>query len=79
MTPPSLASQWVDELALHAPGLRVLVYEGWTKLKVPVTKWQIEQERKKRAEAKRDQIAQACWDQYQQYLAENPDIDGIAL
>lgn len=33
----------------------------------------ISAEEKKRAEAKRDQIAQACWDQYQEYLAENPD------
>lgn len=23
--------QWADELALHSPGLKVLVYEGWTK------------------------------------------------
>ncbi|KAJ3991184.1 hypothetical protein F5050DRAFT_1545842, partial [Lentinula boryana] len=33
----------------------------------------ISTQEKKRAEEKHDQIAQACWDQYQQYLAENPD------
>lgn len=32
----------------------------------------ISPQEKQRAEAKRDQIAQQCWDQYQQYLLENP-------
>lgn len=37
MTPPALAQQWVDELALHAPSLKVLVYDGWSKVKIPIT------------------------------------------
>ncbi|KAK2460408.1 hypothetical protein APHAL10511_007573 [Amanita phalloides] len=32
VTPPSLQSQWVDELKMHAPSLKVLVYEGWSKI-----------------------------------------------
>ncbi|KAF8630101.1 hypothetical protein AX17_005497 [Amanita inopinata Kibby_2008] len=32
VTPPSLANQWIDELAAHAPSLKVLVYEGWSKV-----------------------------------------------
>ncbi|CAA7263986.1 unnamed protein product [Cyclocybe aegerita] len=38
VTPPSLISQWRDELATHAPSLKVLIYDGWTKLKVPALK-----------------------------------------
>ncbi|KDR77994.1 hypothetical protein GALMADRAFT_244962 [Galerina marginata CBS 339.88] len=38
VTPPALASQWKSELARHAPSLKVLVYDGWTKVKVPITK-----------------------------------------
>ncbi|KAF8963293.1 SNF2 family N-terminal domain-containing protein [Flammula alnicola] len=45
VTPPALASQWKDELAAHAPSLKVLVYDGWTKVKVPVTQTAREQER----------------------------------
>lgn len=38
VTPNSLAQQWVDELKAHAPMLRVkLVYEGRTKVPVPIT------------------------------------------
>ncbi|EJD05157.1 uncharacterized protein FOMMEDRAFT_81201 [Fomitiporia mediterranea MF3/22] len=37
VTPAALAQQWVDELKLHAPSLKVLVYEGWTKVPVPIT------------------------------------------
>ncbi|TFK67239.1 hypothetical protein BDN72DRAFT_843332 [Pluteus cervinus] len=51
VTPPSLASQWVDELATHAPTLKVLVYDGWTKLEVPATQYQVELERKRRLES----------------------------
>lgn len=59
--------QWYDELRAHAPSLKVLVYEGWTKLKgkcsaycsphnltpqiVPVTEAQIEEERKRLTKA----------------------------
>ncbi|KAJ3508855.1 hypothetical protein NLJ89_g5529 [Agrocybe chaxingu] len=38
VTPPSLISQWRDELATHTPSLKVLIYDGWTKLKVPALK-----------------------------------------
>ncbi|KAF4586100.1 hypothetical protein EYR38_010373 [Pleurotus pulmonarius] len=37
VTPMTLASQWVDELAKHAPTLKVLIYDGWSKLGVPLT------------------------------------------
>jgi E3 ubiquitin-protein ligase SHPRH len=37
VTPNSLAQQWADELKLHAPSLKVLVYDGHTKVKVPIT------------------------------------------
>lgn len=48
MTPPSLASQWADELALHAPTLKVFVYNGWSKLEVPITEYDVELERNRR-------------------------------
>ncbi|KAJ6485956.1 SNF2 family N-terminal domain-containing protein [Mycena sanguinolenta] len=51
VTPPALATQWIDELKLHAPSLKVLVYEGWTKVKVPITASEIEKERAKRIRA----------------------------
>lgn len=38
MTPPSLAHQWKEELTRHAPSLKVLVYDGWGTLDVPITK-----------------------------------------
>ena len=38
MTPPSLVFQWRDELANHAPSLKVLIYDGWTKVAVPIIK-----------------------------------------
>lgn len=50
VTPPALASQWADEFATHAPSLKVLVYEGWTKLQVPITQRQVEEERQRRME-----------------------------
>lgn len=48
MTPPALAAQWVDELAVHAPDLRVFVYGGWAKVGVPITEADAEAERAKR-------------------------------
>ncbi|KAI5993262.1 SNF2 family N-terminal domain-containing protein [Pisolithus albus] len=48
ITPPSLAQQWADELATHAPSLKVLVYEGWSKVGVPITEAAAEEEREKR-------------------------------
>ncbi|KAJ7695156.1 SNF2 family N-terminal domain-containing protein [Mycena rosella] len=48
ITPSALATQWVDELKLHAPSLKVLVYDGWTKLEVPITVTDIERTRVRR-------------------------------
>ncbi|KAI0641041.1 SNF2 family N-terminal domain-containing protein [Trametes meyenii] len=48
VTPPSLAPQWADELAIHAPTLKVLVYEGWQKVKVPITQHDVALEHEKR-------------------------------
>ncbi|KAF7356798.1 SNF2 family helicase [Mycena venus] len=48
VTPPALATQWIDELKLHAPSLKVLVYEGWNKLEVPITSSDVEMERVRR-------------------------------
>ncbi|PPQ99586.1 hypothetical protein CVT24_005165 [Panaeolus cyanescens] len=45
VTPPALAGQWKDELEAHAPSLKVLVYEGWGKIPVPMTKEKAEIER----------------------------------
>ncbi|KAG5652712.1 hypothetical protein H0H81_003963, partial [Sphagnurus paluster] len=42
VTPPALASQWADELAAHAPSLKVMTYDGWSKVPVPVTLAQVE-------------------------------------
>ncbi|KAG6884047.1 hypothetical protein C0993_001835, partial [Termitomyces sp. T159_Od127] len=42
VTPPALASQWADELAAHAPSLKVLKYDGWSKVPVPITQSQVE-------------------------------------
>ncbi|TFK26931.1 hypothetical protein FA15DRAFT_666880 [Coprinopsis marcescibilis] len=38
VTPPALASQWIDEISAHAPSLKILVYDGWSKVKVPITR-----------------------------------------
>ena len=45
MTPPSLAGQWKEEFERHAPSLKVLVYDGWSKVKVPITKHDFELKR----------------------------------
>jgi len=45
VTPPSLVSQWKEELATHAPSLKVLVYDGWSKLKVPIVNNDMELQR----------------------------------
>ncbi|KAH9476541.1 putative ATP-dependent helicase [Psilocybe cubensis] len=54
VTPPSLASQWKTELANHAPSLKVLMYDGWTKVKVPIskTKWGLERFKKVELESR---------------------------
>ncbi|KAH8818676.1 SNF2 family N-terminal domain-containing protein [Flagelloscypha sp. PMI_526] len=48
VTPPALAIQWRDELRLHAPTLKVLFYEGWNKLKMPITSEDLAEERARR-------------------------------
>ncbi|KAL6308831.1 SNF2 family N-terminal domain-containing protein [Sparassis latifolia] len=52
VTPASLATQWADEFALHAPSLKVLVYEGWTKVPVPITPTDIAISRARRQQSK---------------------------
>ncbi|KAI0830062.1 SNF2 family N-terminal domain-containing protein [Trametes gibbosa] len=47
VTPPSLALQWADELAAHAPGLKVLIYEGWQHVRVPFTEKDVDAAREK--------------------------------
>ena len=42
MTPPSLAGQWKEEFEKHAPSLKVLVYDGWSKVKVSITKREVD-------------------------------------
>lgn len=44
VTPPALASQWIDEIRAHAPSLKVLIYDGWAKVKVPITRTQMEEQ-----------------------------------
>lgn len=48
VTPPSLAPQWADELAAHAPSLKVLIYEGWQKVPVPISEKDVAEERERR-------------------------------
>ncbi|KAF9064876.1 SNF2 family N-terminal domain-containing protein [Rhodocollybia butyracea] len=52
VTPATLATQWFDELKAHAPSLKVLVYDGWNNVKVPITTAQIEKVRQERQQAK---------------------------
>ncbi|KAJ7453930.1 hypothetical protein B0H11DRAFT_2176342 [Mycena galericulata] len=51
VTPPALATQWIDELKSHAPSLKVLLYEGWTKVPVPISASDVERERANRVNA----------------------------
>ncbi|KAK1231675.1 hypothetical protein PQX77_005198 [Marasmius sp. AFHP31] len=53
VTPLALQSQWIDELKAHAPHLKVHVYEGWSKISVPITAAQVEEAQQKRAQTKR--------------------------
>ena len=52
VTPASLAAQWADEFRLHAPSLRILIYDGWTKVPVPITEDDAEDEKEKRKKSK---------------------------
>ncbi|KAK7680848.1 hypothetical protein QCA50_016158 [Cerrena zonata] len=62
VTPASLAPQWADELAKHAPTLKVLIYEGWSKVKVPISEAELEAVRKERATIQRKAGAKAARD-----------------
>lgn len=42
----------MDEFERHAPSLKVLLYEGWNKVAVPITTSDVEKERIKRLRAK---------------------------
>ncbi|KAG7085953.1 hypothetical protein E1B28_003481 [Marasmius oreades] len=53
VTPQALQSQWIDELKAHAPHLKVLVYDGWLKINLPVTSTQIEKAKEIMAQTKR--------------------------
>ncbi|OBZ74793.1 putative ATP-dependent helicase IRC20 [Grifola frondosa] len=53
VTPSSLAPQWTDELANHAPSLKVLIYDGWTTVPVPITEGGVVSERLQRGKSKR--------------------------
>ncbi|THU89639.1 hypothetical protein K435DRAFT_760893 [Dendrothele bispora CBS 962.96] len=52
VTPAALATQWQDEFKTHAPHLKVLFYEGWSNVKVPISQSQIEKEKERRAQEK---------------------------
>ena len=56
MTPPSLAGQWKEEFERHAPSLKILMYDGWSKVKVPITQREVELQKKKQAEAPKIEI-----------------------
>jgi E3 ubiquitin-protein ligase SHPRH len=49
VTPPALAPQWADKLARHTPRLRVLAYDGWARVLVPITDADADAERARRA------------------------------
>ncbi|KAG7442066.1 uncharacterized protein BT62DRAFT_982607 [Guyanagaster necrorhizus] len=61
VTPPALASQWIDELATHAPTLKVLEYNGWAKVPVPINASQVDEEhaRRNKINKKRSKKGQA--------------------
>ncbi|TFK50586.1 hypothetical protein OE88DRAFT_1631458 [Heliocybe sulcata] len=46
VTPASLAPQWRDEIARHSPHLKVMTYDGWARLKIPVTEAEAAEARK---------------------------------
>lgn len=63
VTPNALAQQWIDELKTHAPTLKVLIYDGWTKVPVPITEREL-----------RDGITQRVAKKYQQVQLDADDI-----
>ena len=38
VTPPSLASQWKEDFEKHALSLSILMFDGWSKVKVSITR-----------------------------------------
>ncbi|KAL5520312.1 hypothetical protein ACEPAG_9526 [Sanghuangporus baumii] len=66
VTPASLAQQWVDELKLHAPSLKVFVYEGWTKVPVPIT-----------VQEAKDKILREARDRRQAKIKVHPEDDDL--
>lgn len=60
ITPGSLLQQWVDELKLHAPELKVLIYEGWAKVKVPITEADLALAKEERAKSARKAKARSA-------------------
>jgi E3 ubiquitin-protein ligase SHPRH len=53
VTPPSLLKQWVSEMRVHSPSVRVCVYEGWKSLEKGI---QAEHGRSQRAADARKRI-----------------------
>ena len=53
VTPQSLAQQWADELTAHAPSLKVLVYDGYAKVGVPISERDLAFARAEKARAAR--------------------------
>ncbi|KAI0789257.1 SNF2 family N-terminal domain-containing protein [Abortiporus biennis] len=53
VTPATLAPQWADEIAAHAPTLKVLIYEGWAKVPVPISESDAQAAREKRENARK--------------------------
>ena len=57
VTPSSLLPQWVDEIAKHAPSLKVFVFEGWTQIRkqvalTPLDRKAIEAKKQKKAKGR---------------------------
>ncbi|OJA13264.1 hypothetical protein AZE42_10360 [Rhizopogon vesiculosus] len=44
-------SHYYEQVAAHAPGLKVLVYEGWSKVDVPITLDDVEDEQERQGDA----------------------------
>lgn len=58
VTPPNLLPQWVDEIAKHAPSLKVFVFDGWTHIRklvalTPLDRKAIEARKQKQARGKK--------------------------
>lgn len=79
VTPQSLLNQWVSEMKLHAPSLRVCVYPGWTDLLK-----QVEKRRKDYVQEMRRQTAQTLKRQKVKFRNETrrkyaKGVDGVKI